>query len=95
MKTLIPLILLATLSSGLYFLPASSSEEAAVKKAEQTWCEAIASKSLDQTVASYSPDAVTAGSAMFPARGLRSFGPHGRSFLRIPRSCLRGQRSAS
>ena len=74
MKTLVAVILLAALFSGRsLFYSASSTEEGAVRKAEQTWCEAIASKSLDQVVASYAPDAVTAGSAMFPARGLAEF----------------------
>lgn len=74
MKTLTVVILLAALSGGPYLHDSvSATEEAAVRKSEQTWCEAIASKSLDQTVASYAPDAVTAGSAMFSARGLAEF----------------------
>jgi ketosteroid isomerase-like protein len=47
--------------------------EAAVRQAEETWGRAIAAKSVEQTVAVYDPEAVTAGSAMFPARGLEEF----------------------
>jgi ketosteroid isomerase-like protein len=73
-KTLTAVIVLVTASSWLYlFDRASSNGEAAVRRAEQTWGEAIVAKSLDQTVAFYAPDAVTAGSAMFPACGLAEF----------------------
>jgi hypothetical protein len=95
-KTLTAVIVLVTASSWLYlFDRASSNGEAAVRRAEQTWGEAIVAKSLDQTIAFYAPDAVTAGSAMFPARGRRSFGPHGPTFLRMLRTPLHGKRSAS
>jgi ketosteroid isomerase-like protein len=46
--------------------------EAAIRQAEEAWATAIASKSVEETVASYDPEALTAGSAMTPARGLDS-----------------------
>ncbi|MCX5911845.1 MAG: DUF4440 domain-containing protein [Deltaproteobacteria bacterium] len=46
--------------------------EAAIRQAEEAWAKAIASKSVEETVASYDPEALTAGSAMTPARGLAS-----------------------
>jgi ketosteroid isomerase-like protein len=52
-------------------LPTSAtSPEAAVRQADEAWAKTIASKSVDQTIALYDPEAVTAGSAMFPARGI-------------------------
>ena len=44
--------------------------EAAVRQADEGWAKAVASKSVDQTVAFYDAEAVTGGSAMMPARGL-------------------------
>ncbi len=44
--------------------------EAAIRQAEEAWATAIASKSVEETVAFYDPEALTAGSAMTPARGL-------------------------
>jgi ketosteroid isomerase-like protein len=61
------------------FLPLSPAEsapsttEVAVREAEEEWSKAIAFKSLDRTVESYAPDAVTAGSAMFAAPGFAEF----------------------
>ncbi len=52
---------------------ASSSVENTIKEADAAWAEAVASRSVDRTLAFYAPDAVTAGSAMFPARGLADF----------------------
>jgi len=49
------------------------SVESMIRSADAAWAEAIASKSVDQTLAVYAPEAVTAGSAMFPARGLADF----------------------
>ncbi len=53
--------------------PSASPAEAAVREADAAWARAVAAKSLDQTVACYDPEAVTAGSAMFPAQGLAAF----------------------
>jgi ketosteroid isomerase-like protein len=47
--------------------------ESAVREADDAWSRAIASKSVDQTVSMYDPEAITAGSAMFPARGVAAF----------------------
>ena len=51
----------------------SSASRTAIREAERAWSKAIASKSLDQTVKAYAQDAVTAGSAMFRARGIADF----------------------
>jgi ketosteroid isomerase-like protein len=47
--------------------------EAAIRQADAAWMRAIAAKSIQDTMASYDPDAVTAGSAMFRAQGLQAF----------------------
>ncbi len=74
MKTFLSVILLATVaypfSRGG---PLSTSAEAAIRNADQAWAEAVASRSVERTLAFYAPDAVTAGSAMFPARGIADF----------------------
>ncbi|HEY1339911.1 MAG TPA: DUF4440 domain-containing protein [Bryobacteraceae bacterium] len=46
------------------------SPEAAVRRAEEAWATAIASRSLEQTIQSYDADGFNTGSAMPPARGL-------------------------
>lgn len=52
-------------------LPTSSlSPEEAVRQADEAWAKAVASKSVDQTVAFYDGEAVTAGSAMPPCQGI-------------------------
>jgi ketosteroid isomerase-like protein len=66
---------LAAVGGGLEQTPSASatSAEVAVRQSDEAWAKAIATKSLDQTVAMYDPEAVTAGSAMFPARGVEAF----------------------
>ena len=66
---------LAAVGGGLEQLPPASatSAEVAVRQSDEAWAKAIPTKSLDQTVAMYDPEAVTAGSAMFPARGVEAF----------------------
>lgn len=49
------------------------SVESTIKDADAAWAEAIASKSVDRTLAFYAPDAVTEGSAIFPAHGVADF----------------------
>ena len=44
--------------------------EAAIQQADEAWSEAIASKSVEATCAFYDAEALTAGSAMPPARGI-------------------------
>jgi ketosteroid isomerase-like protein len=44
--------------------------EAAIRRADEAWAKAVASKSVEATCAFYDPEALTAGSAMPPARGL-------------------------
>ncbi len=52
---------------------APNSVETTIRLADAAWAQAIASKSVDRTLPFYAPDAVTGGSAMFPARGLADF----------------------
>lgn len=47
--------------------------EAAIRQADEAWVKAIEAKSVDLTAAVYDHEAVTAGSAMFPARGIAAF----------------------
>jgi ketosteroid isomerase-like protein len=49
---------------------ASPGAEDTIRQADEAWLKAIASKSVEQTVALYDAEALTAGSAMPPARGL-------------------------
>jgi ketosteroid isomerase-like protein len=44
--------------------------EAAIRQADEAWAKAVASKSVEETCAFYDPEALNAGSAMTPARGL-------------------------
>jgi ketosteroid isomerase-like protein len=44
--------------------------ETAIRNADEAWAKAVIAKSIEQTVAMYDPEALTAGSAMLPARGL-------------------------
>ncbi len=46
------------------------SSESAVRQSDAAWAKAIAALSVAQTAAMYDPEALTAGSAMPPARGL-------------------------
>ncbi len=63
----------STTSQRLPGEAASNSVETTIRRADAVWAEAIASKSVDQTLAVYAPEAVTEGSAMFRARGLSDF----------------------
>ncbi len=77
MKTFVALVsvavlFLAGLTYAHYQHAPSTSAEDAVRKADAAWIKALESKSVEQTLAFYAPDAVTAG-AMFPARGLADF----------------------
>jgi ketosteroid isomerase-like protein len=75
MKIVLAVLALATVGTALrQALPTSApTPEAAVRQADDAWAKAIAAKSVGQTVALYDPEAVTAGSAMFPARGVAAF----------------------
>jgi ketosteroid isomerase-like protein len=75
MKVLFSVLSLAVIAIALHqatSVPAPASE-AAIREADGAWAKAVESKSVDLTVAAYDPEAVTAGSAMFPARGIASF----------------------
>ena len=50
-----------------------SSVETAIREADAAWARAVADKSIERTLAFYDSEAATAGSAMFPARGLPAF----------------------
>jgi ketosteroid isomerase-like protein len=50
-------------------LPAQS-DAVLVRAADSAWARAVEARLVDQVLAFYDPDAVTAGRAMFPARGL-------------------------
>jgi uncharacterized protein len=56
--------------------PVPTPAEAAVRTADEAWAKAIAGKALEQTLSFYDPEAMTAGSAMFPARGFPDFRQH-------------------
>jgi ketosteroid isomerase-like protein len=77
MKRLLVMMLFALAAPCLAFGQAtrqtSSSAETAVRQADEAWAKAIAAKSVEQTVGFYDPEAMTAGSAMFPAQGLAAF----------------------
>jgi ketosteroid isomerase-like protein len=74
MKSFLGVIFLSAIAYALYQgAPPSSTQDAAVRHADEAWAKAVTSRSVDQTLAFYDPDAVTAGSAMFPARGLVEF----------------------
>jgi ketosteroid isomerase-like protein len=72
MKQLLGMLALAAVAIGseqTYSISAGPGE-AAIGAADQAWAQAVAARSVDQIVAFYDPEIVTAGSAMPPARGL-------------------------
>jgi len=72
MKVVGVLLSLAAFAAAFHQAPPGSdpTPEAAVRQADEAWAKAVASKSVEQTVALYDAEAVTAGSAMTPACGL-------------------------
>ena len=72
MKSLLILFCVITALAFLQQLPtkASQTDEMALRTADEAWAMAIAKKSIEETVSSYDPEAVTAGSAMPPANGV-------------------------
>jgi ketosteroid isomerase-like protein len=70
LAVLVTLCLAAAMASDQVAPTLAPSPEAAVRQADEPWVKAIASKSVEQTVALYDAEASTAGSAMPPARGL-------------------------
>jgi ketosteroid isomerase-like protein len=88
MKTLSPLVCFLLVSPLLFAPISNSSADAAVRKADQDFAKAFAAKSLEQILASYAPDAVTAGSAMFHARAPADFRAHWRELLSQPNFTL-------
>ena len=74
MKTIVAVMCLSTVAcASPQREPSSSTPDAAIREADEAWANAIVSKSVDQAITFYDRDAVTAGSAMFPARGLPEF----------------------
>jgi ketosteroid isomerase-like protein len=49
---------------------ASQADEMAIRTVDEAWAGAIGKKSIEETVSFYDPEAVTAGSAMPPAKGI-------------------------
>jgi ketosteroid isomerase-like protein len=73
MKTILVVLSFVTLavaSSQHPTKPASKTEELTVRAADEAWAQAIGSKSVEDTVRVYDEEAMTAGSAMPPARGV-------------------------
>ncbi len=73
MRTLLCVVLLTTAVAAQQRSKDASGDVIAVHEADAAWAKAIAARSVEQTVACYDPEAVTAGSAMFPAQGLAAF----------------------
>jgi ketosteroid isomerase-like protein len=71
MRTFLAIVLV----SAIAFAEAASASqnEEAIRQADKKCLEAVESRSLERTLEVYAPDAVTAGSAMFPAHGLADF----------------------
>ncbi len=63
-------IVVLSLATAVASLCQAASPEVAVRQVDEAWAKAIAAKSVEQTVALYDAEALTAGSAMPPARGL-------------------------
>jgi len=66
---------------GVTSQPAS---DVAVRLADEAWAKAIASKSVEATVAMYDAEAVTAGSAMFRASGLAALRANWAKMFAVP-----------
>jgi len=49
---------------------ASPADDMAIRTADEAWAGAIGKNSIEETVSFYDPDALTAGSAMPPAKGI-------------------------
>ena len=49
---------------------ASPADDMAIRTADEAWAGAIGKKSIEETVSFYDPEALTAGSAMPPAKGI-------------------------
>jgi len=63
---------------------ASQTDETTVRTADEAWAMAITKKSIEETVSSYDPEAVTAGSAMPPAKGITAIGAMWTEFFSDP-----------
>jgi ketosteroid isomerase-like protein len=48
----------------------SQADDMAIRTADEAWAGAIGNKSIEKTVSFYDPEALTAGSAMPPAKGI-------------------------
>ena len=69
MKVVEVVLCLAAIAVAQMSPGSASTPEAAVRQADEAWAKAVASKSVERTVALYDAEAVTAG-IMTPARGL-------------------------
>lgn len=91
MKALLAVVLLTVLTMTAYQSTRTRTAEDAVREADAEWVKAIASKSLERTLSFYGPDAVTAGSAMFPANGKADFRAAWASLFADPNFALTGK----
>jgi ketosteroid isomerase-like protein len=88
-KTMKSAILLVYLVSGL-IAPAQApatpqnAAETAIRNADETWAKAVETKSVEQTIACYDSEAMTAGSAMIPAQGLTAIRSMWTNYLSRP-----------
>ena len=71
MKVVGVVLCLAAVAVAMYQMSPGSAPtpETAVRQADEAWAKAVASRSVEQTIALYDAEAVTAG-IMTPARGL-------------------------
>jgi ketosteroid isomerase-like protein len=72
MKLLLIICAFAALAFGQQqpAIRSSQTDEVAIRAADEAWTKAIAKKSIEETVSFYDSEAMTAGSAMPPAKGI-------------------------
>lgn len=97
MKTLVAVVAVTVLFlAGLTYAhyqttPPATSAADAVRNAEAAWIKALEAKSVERALAFYAPDAVTAGSAMFPAHGIADFRAAWAALFADPEFALTGK----
>jgi ketosteroid isomerase-like protein len=72
MKSAILLVYMVLGFIALAQVPAipQKAAETAIRNADEAWAKAVEAKAVEQTIACYDSEAMTAGSAMIPAQGL-------------------------
>ncbi len=91
MKALVVFLLVAIVAVAAYQGVMTHSAEAEIREADAEWVQAVGSKSLERTLSFYAPDAVTAGSAMFPANGKPDFRAAWTTLFADPNFALTGK----